>query len=195
MLRRRPRFYNFFCRSETFRHASFLRFSTRPPLSSFSSTGNWRFPISITTSYSPPSIRSKAKLRYALMGVHIQNTMKQLLLYQLGILDWLKVSGSTLEHLFDRHCVSSAQREKLLASDRFRRMTHEQYSVINSDIGVGEYLKINAFAGTGKTTTLIAYTEARPHKRFLYLAYNKAIQQDAERRYLLRKSLSLRQRC
>ena len=34
-------------------------------------------------------------------------------------------------------------------------------------------MKINAFAGTGKTTTLIAYAAKRMDESFLYIAYNK----------------------
>ncbi|MCT7607041.1 DEAD/DEAH box helicase family protein [Aliarcobacter butzleri] len=36
-------------------------------------------------------------------------------------------------------------------------------------------LKINAFAGTGKTTTLKAITEQISNQRFLYLAFNNDI--------------------
>lgn len=36
-------------------------------------------------------------------------------------------------------------------------------------------MKINAYAGTGKTTTLIAYAAKRMDESFLYIAYNKLI--------------------
>ena len=44
-------------------------------------------------------------------------------------------------------------------------------------------MKINAFAGTGKTTTLIAYAAKRMDESFLYIAYNKygAIERARER--------------
>ena len=41
---------------------------------------------------------------------------------------------------------------------------------------------INAFAGTGKTTTLSMIAQALPRKRILYLAFNKAIADEAKRR-------------
>jgi superfamily I DNA/RNA helicase len=43
-------------------------------------------------------------------------------------------------------------------------------------------IAINAFAGTGKTTTLGMVAEALPRKRILYLAFNKAIAEEAKRR-------------
>ena len=39
-----------------------------------------------------------------------------------------------------------------------------------------------AFRFVGKTTTLIHYTEVRPALKFLYIAYNRAIKLDAEKR-------------
>jgi superfamily I DNA/RNA helicase len=43
-------------------------------------------------------------------------------------------------------------------------------------------MAINAFAGTGKTTTLSMIAQALPRKRILYLAFNKAIADEAKRR-------------
>lgn len=43
----------------------------------------------------------------------------------------------------------------------------------------GGSLKVNAFAGTGKTTTLGLLAEAHPASRVLYLAFNKDIARDA----------------
>jgi hypothetical protein len=43
-------------------------------------------------------------------------------------------------------------------------------------------IAINAFAGTGKTTTLSMIAQALPRKRILYLAFNKAIAEEAKRR-------------
>lgn len=43
-------------------------------------------------------------------------------------------------------------------------------------------LAINAFAGTGKTTTLGMIARALPRKRILYLAFNRAIAQEAKER-------------
>lgn len=38
-------------------------------------------------------------------------------------------------------------------------------------------------AGTGKTTTLVKYAEQRPHLRFLYVAFNKSVANEAQRRF------------
>ncbi|KAM3924349.1 F-box DNA helicase 1 isoform 2-T2 [Leptodactylus fuscus] len=54
-------------------------------------------------------------------------------------------------------------------------LTNEQQQIINHDIQEGQVVKIMAFAGTGKTSTLIKYAEKRPHLRFLYVTFNKSI--------------------
>ncbi|KAM4036721.1 F-box DNA helicase 1 isoform 2-T2 [Anomaloglossus baeobatrachus] len=54
-------------------------------------------------------------------------------------------------------------------------LTNEQQHIINHDIQKGHIVKIMAFAGTGKTSTLIKYAERRPHLRFLYATFNKSI--------------------
>lgn len=56
----------------------------------------------------------------------------------------------------------------------------EQQAVIDSK---AETLVVNAFAGTGKTTTLIEYALARPRQRITYLAFNQAIKAEAARRF------------
>ncbi|KAL9960100.1 hypothetical protein ACROYT_G033506 [Oculina patagonica] len=64
------------------------------------------------------------------------------------------------------------------ATDKLQ-LTHEQVQIIKHDVKSGEIIKIVAFAGTGKTTTLVEYTKMRPMERFLNVAYNKSIQQHA----------------
>jgi ABC-type phosphonate transport system ATPase subunit len=53
------------------------------------------------------------------------------------------------------------------------KLTDEQARIEQFDLKPGEILKVMAFAGTGKTTTLAAYAKARPDMRFLYVAFNK----------------------
>ena len=48
----------------------------------------------------------------------------------------------------------------------------EEIIEISKNLNDNEILKINAFAGTGKTTTLIQITTAIYDKNFLYLAFN-----------------------
>jgi F-box protein 18 (helicase) len=56
----------------------------------------------------------------------------------------------------------------------------QQNTIIHSPAKI---IVANAFAGTGKTTTAIGYTDHRPHAKILYIAYNKAIQEEASRRF------------
>ncbi|XP_033746802.1 F-box DNA helicase 1-like [Pecten maximus] len=55
------------------------------------------------------------------------------------------------------------------------RLTHEQMRVVNHDCLPGELAKIVAFAGTGKTTTLVRYTQLRPQTKFLLVVFNKSV--------------------
>jgi hypothetical protein len=58
-------------------------------------------------------------------------------------------------------------------------LTREQMDIVNS---TGD-IKINAVAGSGKTTTLIEYAGARPGQKILYLAFNRAVKLEAERKF------------
>ncbi|NXB34408.1 FBH1 helicase, partial [Eulacestoma nigropectus] len=55
------------------------------------------------------------------------------------------------------------------------RLTHEQQRILNHKIEPGQTVKIMAFAGTGKTSTLVKYAEKFPELKFLYVAFNKAV--------------------
>ncbi|WP_210514954.1 UvrD-helicase domain-containing protein [Hymenobacter terricola] len=58
--------------------------------------------------------------------------------------------------------------------------TSEQHAIISA---VGD-LKINAVAGSGKTTTLLEYAKAQPARtRILYLAFNKTVKDEAKRKF------------
>ncbi len=59
-------------------------------------------------------------------------------------------------------------------------LTKEQYDIINSTGNI----KINAVAGSGKTTTIIEYAKARPKtSKILYLAFNKSVKLIATKRF------------
>lgn len=64
-------------------------------------------------------------------------------------------------------------------------LTEEQEEIIDiaKSLNGKESLKINAFAGTGKTTTLKAITNSMPDKSFLYLAFNNDIVDEAKKRF------------
>ncbi|XP_010899604.2 F-box DNA helicase 1 isoform X2 [Esox lucius] len=61
------------------------------------------------------------------------------------------------------------------------QMTHEQQKILNHEIQRHHVMKIIAFAGTGKTSTLVRYAQQRPHLRFLYMAFNKSVANQAQR--------------
>jgi len=59
-------------------------------------------------------------------------------------------------------------------------LTQEQYAIINS---TGD-IKINAVAGSGKTTTIIEYAGARPrNSKILYLAFNRSVKLEALKKF------------
>lgn len=59
-------------------------------------------------------------------------------------------------------------------------LTNEQKTILT----ITGNLKINAVAGSGKTTTLIEYAKAQPAStRILYLAFNKTVKQEAVRKF------------
>jgi F-box protein, helicase, 18 len=60
------------------------------------------------------------------------------------------------------------------------KLTAEQDAIINSS---GD-IKINAVAGSGKTTTIIEYAKARPATaKILYLAFNKSVKLEAIKKF------------
>jgi F-box protein 18 (helicase) len=59
-------------------------------------------------------------------------------------------------------------------------LTQEQLNIIHSSGNI----KINAVAGSGKTTTIIEYAKARPkNSRILYLAFNKSVKLEAAKKF------------
>ena len=59
-------------------------------------------------------------------------------------------------------------------------LTPEQYDIIQSTGNI----KINAVAGSGKTTTVIEYAKTRPKdKKILYLAFNKSVKLEAAKKF------------
>lgn len=60
------------------------------------------------------------------------------------------------------------------------KYTEEQMACIQSD---APSLSINAFAGTGKTSTLVGRAEARKKEKILYIAFNRSMAEDASKRF------------
>ncbi|KAK0527899.1 hypothetical protein OC834_004265 [Tilletia horrida] len=65
------------------------------------------------------------------------------------------------------------------------KLTSEQQAFVDTDIYQGQVIKIQAFAGTGKTTSLIEYARMRPDRGMLYLAFNRAASDDAAHKFPL----------
>lgn len=57
--------------------------------------------------------------------------------------------------------------------------TQEQEAIINSSGNI----KVNAVAGSGKTSTLVEYAKRRPDERILYLVFNRSAKLDAEKKF------------
>nr|XP_012596698.1 F-box DNA helicase 1 isoform X1 [Microcebus murinus]XP_012596699.1 F-box DNA helicase 1 isoform X2 [Microcebus murinus] len=63
------------------------------------------------------------------------------------------------------------------------QLTHEQQLILNHKMEPLQVVKIMAFAGTGKTSTLVKYAEKWSQSRFLYVTFNKSIAKQAERAF------------
>ena len=63
------------------------------------------------------------------------------------------------------------------------QLTQEQQEIIEAVRKGYKIIKINAFAGTGKTTTLVEIAKDNPDKKILYLAFNKSIQLEAQQKF------------
>jgi len=62
----------------------------------------------------------------------------------------------------------------------FMELTSEQQDVLHTDCN----LVINAVAGSGKTSTLIAYAKSKPpNSKILYLAFNKTVKTEAIQKF------------
>ena len=63
-------------------------------------------------------------------------------------------------------------------------MTDEQLAIMNAKVSSkNELVTVEAFAGTGKTTTLLAFARANPSKRLLYLVFNVSIRDHAKTQF------------
>ena len=58
-------------------------------------------------------------------------------------------------------------------------LTQEQKQIVESSF---TSFKINAVAGSGKTTALLEYAKRKKDFKILYLAYNKSLQQSIQKK-------------
>lgn len=63
------------------------------------------------------------------------------------------------------------------------RPTGEQEKVARTRLSAGDLYVVNAYAGSGKTTTLLLYAKANPDKRILYICYNRDLAQEAKGKF------------
>jgi superfamily I DNA/RNA helicase len=76
----------------------------------------------------------------------------------------------------------------LFTSHNNTKLTEEQLQIINTD----EDIKLNAVAGSGKTTTLLEYAKTRnPNSKILYIAFNKSVKIEAQRKFKKLKNVSV----
>lgn len=61
--------------------------------------------------------------------------------------------------------------------------TDEQEAIIRTELKAGDCALINAYAGTGKTSTLEMLASARPDKRILYICFNRETAAQAKDRF------------
>lgn len=64
-----------------------------------------------------------------------------------------------------------------------RKRTDEQEAIAQHQLKPSECLKVIAYAGTGKTTTLVDYAAQNPGEDMLYLAFNKSVETEAKNKF------------
>ena len=70
--------------------------------------------------------------------------------------------------------------QPITAVGNYVKNTSEQEAIIHCNANT---LIVNAFAGTGKTYSLVEYAMAHPDERMLYLAYNRSIKEEAAKKF------------
>ncbi|OXB70493.1 UNVERIFIED_CONTAM: hypothetical protein H355_005418, partial [Colinus virginianus] len=82
----------------------------------------------------------------------------------------------TAPRVVEEEMLSSRCRQDFWSSSLSEvKLTHEQQRILNHKIERGQIVKIMAFAGTGKTSTLVKYAEKFADLNFLYVTFNKAV--------------------
>uniref|UniRef100_A0A452IQQ3 F-box DNA helicase 1 n=1 Tax=Gopherus agassizii TaxID=38772 RepID=A0A452IQQ3_9SAUR len=105
-------------------------------------------------------------------GINISNRFHYSIFYSLYLMEnACPVTKTTMLETPSSNCGRGAWPSNKLDI----KLTHEQQRILNHTILPGQVVKIMAFAGTGKTSTLVKYAEKFPHLSFLYVAFNKAI--------------------
>ncbi|XP_032842653.2 F-box DNA helicase 1 isoform X1 [Tyto alba] len=116
-----------------------------------------------------------ATLLYAMRdrNIAITNRIHYNIFYCLYLMENASVTMQTVEE--EEETLASCCRQDLLSGWPEVKLTHEQQRILNHKIESGQIVKIMAFAGTGKTTTLVKYAEKFADLSFLYVTFNKAV--------------------
>ncbi|XP_050181410.1 F-box DNA helicase 1 isoform X2 [Myiozetetes cayanensis] len=104
-------------------------------------------------------------------NIPITNRIHYNVFYCLYLMENSSVTAANVEE----DTLASRCRRDLWSSCDEVQLTHEQQRILNHRIQPGQIVKIMAFAGTGKTSTLAKYTEKFPELNFLYVTFNKAV--------------------
>lgn len=72
---------------------------------------------------------------------------------------------------------------RIIIMENTLNLTQEQKDIVAVNLKRGDFMKIYAFAGCTKTTTLREYTKAYPDKSFLYLAFNTSVAAEARKAF------------
>ncbi|UXL13317.1 hypothetical protein [Enterobacter cloacae] len=62
-------------------------------------------------------------------------------------------------------------------------VTDEQNVIIGFKPTPGSIVSVQAYAGSGKTFTLKEFADANPSLKILYIVFNKAIKDDAKKKF------------
>ncbi|KFQ95070.1 F-box only protein 18, partial [Nipponia nippon] len=114
-----------------------------------------------------------ATLLYAMRdrNITITNRIHYNIFYCLYLMENSSVTMQTVKE----ETPFSRCRQDLWSSLPEIKLTHEQQRILNHKIEHGQIVKIMAFAGTGKTSTLVKYAEKFADLNFLYVTFNKAV--------------------
>lgn len=70
------------------------------------------------------------------------------------------------------------------------KLTEEQQAIIQEN--VQDALCVIAYAGCGKTSTLLEYARARKSSRILYMAFNRAMASEAQDKFRMERHVTAR---
>jgi superfamily I DNA/RNA helicase len=98
---------------------------------------------------------------------------------------WAETANGSTNKALKRAIVTELhKREFLLNAHKNEGLTHEQQAVVNTRPRSDDHVvMVQAYAGTGKTTTLFHYAQRWADKRVLYLAYNRALADESKERF------------